>query len=370
MTAARSRSAAAREQLTAAGCQSLTTLLLDAAPAGQLSGAATRVLKKIHHGTENIHRSSILHLPLVRLLNLQRLVKFGDQAGDVGVVGWCCDDENLIQTCVCDDLCRGLRSLRILLHQLPIDDYRLGAAAFLTTLIFATAAITGGTAANGVHALGFLFLSLRIQSGLNDLGHRGSVSIGDGNELGDQRGPCVADVQRVANGDELFHHRAAFRDQQAGRSQHGGDAPVNAETDVTGKHGGRILRVQMVELHEVTHDRLPLRQILRRGVELDAMGKLHRIGALIARGQNAGALAARLHDDGITIREQRGLNELHRLRFLHRFRRCKTDRGTVENVGVLDQGHTGEQLIDAEHVHDRIVRKLKDNFFPFHPNGL
>jgi hypothetical protein len=88
------------------------------------------------------------------------------------------------------------------------------------------------------------------------------------------------------------------------------------------------------------------------------MGKLHRAGALIARGQDLGAGATGFLDDGVAVGEERGLDELDGLIFGHRLRRDEADLRPFEDVGVLDEREASELFVDGEDVGHRIGGEL------------
>ena len=70
------------------------------------------------------------------------------------------------------------------------------------------------------------------------------------------------------------------------------------------EHGRRVLRRQIVQLHEVSDDRLTVGDVLCVRVEPHAVGELDRVGALVACRENFGAGATTLRDDGIAIGQQ------------------------------------------------------------------
>ena len=117
--------------------------------------------------------------------------------------------------------------------------------------------------------------------------------------------------------------------------------------------------VEGVELHEVGDQCLTWGQILLGRVEVHAGGELHRTHALTACGQDARTLAVGIGHDGVAVGKQCSLDQADGFLFLDRLRRHQADGRTLENVGVLDQRLVGQALVDAEHVHDWIVRELK-----------
>jgi hypothetical protein len=119
--------------------------------------------------------------------------------------------------------------------------------------------------------------------------------------------------------------------------------------------------IERVEFHEVGDQCLTQRQILLRCVKVHARGELHRTDASAARGEDTRTLAVGVRHDGVAIGKQGRFDQADGLVPLDWLRSHEADGGSLENVGVLDESLVGQPLVDAEHVHDGIVRELKRN---------
>ena len=157
----------------------------------------------------------------------------------------------------------------------------------------------------------------------------------------------------------MAHDVGAFGDEQAWRRGHGCHAAVHVEAHVVGQGLAGFVRRQVLQLHEVGDERLTLRDVLRIGVELHPLRELHAGCPGGAGRQDASALASRIGNDGVTVDQQRGLDQSDGFRLVHLLGGDQADGGAVKDRGVLHQRHAGEALVEGEQIRHRVVRELE-----------
>ena len=99
-----------------------------------------------------------------------------------------------------------------------------------------------GLTAYGGDALGLTLGLLGRQGSLDDLGDGGGVGVVEFDELGDEGCGGAGDVDGLCDGDEMLHDGSGLGDEQTWRGGDGGDATVDIESDVVGKHGSGVFR--------------------------------------------------------------------------------------------------------------------------------
>ena len=369
MAAATVGGAVAAEELGAAGGEGLAALGGEAAAAGELGGAAGGFLEDVNEGGEDIDSGGVFEGAFVGLFEFEGLVKLGDEAGDVGVVFGGGDDEDLIEACVGDDLGGdGGDFGGFTVHLL---DTALGGRGFVFFAVFAIAFAVGtGGAAEGGDAFGFLFLGLGGDGGLNDLGDDGGVGVFEGDEFGDEVGSGGGAVDGVFDADELADDGGAFGDEESWRGGDGGHAAVDGEADVVGEDGGGVFGDEVVEGHEVGDEGLTFWNIGGGLIEGDAVGELDGGCALGAGGEDTGAGATGIDDDGVAVGEESGFDEADGFAFFDGDGGDEADGGALEDAGVFDEGHGGEALVDVEEIFDGVVGELEFHFIAIDDHGF
>ena len=109
---------------------------------------------------------------------------------------------------------------------------------------------------------------------------------------------------------------------------------------------------------EEADDRFAIRNLRGDGVEAHALGELEIRGATSAGGADAGAFASFIDGDGVAIGEEGSLDKADGFSLVHALGDDEGDGRAFENGGVLDEGHAGKVLIEAEQVRDDAVLEI------------
>jgi len=172
-------------------------------------------------------------------------------------------------------------------------------------------------------------------------------------------------IDQVLQIDQFANHRNVFGDQNSLHIRHGRERCVRVRrADGLAEELDRILRREVIQLHEIADDLFPLREQGRRGIDGNTLRSRE-----LGWSENFRRVLVDF-DKSVAVEQERRLDQADGFAARNVTRNGNGQRGALGHAGIADQALAGQRFIQAENFGDRTVLKVEaDGLLGHRGNG-